>query len=110
MRMIIGRSLRPLNSSRRMRASVGVCCRRDGNSRGKVQNVRGGSSHVSPGALASARGGRLFTTEVWTARGFVTFYTVFVIALKSRRVHVAGSTPYPDEAFVMQAMRESAFH
>ena len=46
-----------------------------------------------------------FTTEVWTARGLVTYYTVFVIELQSRRVHVAGSTPSPDEAFVVQAMR-----
>jgi hypothetical protein len=49
-----------------------------------------------------------FTTEVWTARGLVTNYTVFVIELKSRWVHVAGSTPYPDQAFVMQAMRDTA--
>jgi hypothetical protein len=35
----------------------------------------------------------------------VTYYTVFVIELQSRRVHVAGSTPYPDEAFIVQAMR-----
>jgi hypothetical protein len=40
MRMIIGRSLRLLNSSRRMRGVRG----RDDNSRKKVQNVRGGSS------------------------------------------------------------------
>jgi hypothetical protein len=47
-----------------------------------------------------------FTTEVWTARGLVTYYTVFVIELRSRRVHVAGSTRHPDEAFVVQAMRD----
>ena len=41
-----------------------------------------------------------FTTEVWTARGLVTYYTMFIIELQSRRVHVAGSTRYPDEAFV----------
>ena len=46
-----------------------------------------------------------FTTEVWTARGFVTYYTVFVLELPSRRVHVAGSTRYPDEAFLMHAIR-----
>jgi putative transposase len=46
-----------------------------------------------------------FTTEVWTARGLVTYYTVFVLELQSRRVHVAGSTRYPDEAFLMQAIR-----
>ncbi len=27
-----------------------------------------------------------FTTEVWTPRGLVTYYTLFVIALASRRV------------------------
>jgi putative transposase len=46
-----------------------------------------------------------FTTEVWTVRGLVTYYTVFVIELHSRRVHVLGSTPQPDEAFVIQTMR-----
>jgi putative transposase len=45
-----------------------------------------------------------FTTEVWTVRGLVTYYTAFVIELHSRRVHVAGSTPFPDEAFVLQGM------
>jgi len=49
-----------------------------------------------------------FTTEVWTARGLVTYYTLFVLELQSRRVHVAGSTPYPDEAFVLQAVRDLA--
>ena len=47
-----------------------------------------------------------FTTEVWTVRGLVTYYTVFVIELQTRRVHVLGSTPYPDEAFVIQTMRD----
>jgi len=46
-----------------------------------------------------------FTTEVWTIRGLVTYYTVFVIELRTRRVHVLGSTPYPDEEFVIQTMR-----
>jgi putative transposase len=46
-----------------------------------------------------------FTTEVWTARGLVTYYTLFVIELHSRRVHVLGSTSRPDEAFVVQTMR-----
>jgi hypothetical protein len=45
------------------------------------------------------------TTEVWTVRGVVTDYTVFVIELHSRRVHVLGSTTQPDEAFVIQTMR-----
>ena len=46
-----------------------------------------------------------FTTEVWTMRGLVTYYTAFVIELQSRRVHVLGSTPRPDEAFVIQTLR-----
>jgi transposase InsO family protein len=35
----------------------------------------------------------------------VTYYTLFVIDLRSRRVHVAGSTPTPDAWFVAQAAR-----
>jgi hypothetical protein len=38
-------------------------------------------------------------------RGLVTLYTVFVIELHLRRVHVLGSTPCPGEAFVVQTMR-----
>jgi putative transposase len=51
-----------------------------------------------------------FTTEVWTVRGLVTYYTVFVIELHSRRVHIVGSTPHPDEAFVVEAMRHLTDH
>lgn len=47
-----------------------------------------------------------FTTEVWTARGLVTYCTLFVIELHSRRVHLLGSTPHPEEPFVLQTMRE----
>ena len=48
-----------------------------------------------------------FTTEVWTARGLVTHYMVFVLELHSRRVQVIGCTPYPDEAFVIQCLRQT---
>ena len=34
-----------------------------------------------------------FTTEVWTARGLVTYCTAFVTELQTRRVRVLGSTP-----------------
>ena len=46
-----------------------------------------------------------FTTEVWTWHGLVTFYTVFVIELASRRVQILGSTPHPDETFMGQIVR-----
>ena len=46
-----------------------------------------------------------FTTEVWTWQGLVTFYTVFVIELASRRVQILGSTPHPDEVFMWQIAR-----
>lgn len=35
----------------------------------------------------------------------VTFYTVFVIELASRRVQILGSTQHPDEEFMGQAAR-----
>ena len=56
---------------------------------------------------ALGRGGRadFFTTEVWTWRGLVTFYTVFVIDLASRRVQIVGSTPHPNEHFMRQVGR-----
>jgi len=50
-------------------------------------------------------GADFFTTEVWTCRGLVTFYTIFVIELASRRVQILGSTPHPDEAFMHQVAR-----
>jgi putative transposase len=54
------------------------------------------------GAIAGAD---FFTTEVWTSRGLVTYYTLFVLDLESRRVQVVGSTPNPDSAFMGQAAR-----
>lgn len=46
-----------------------------------------------------------FTEEVWSVGGLVTFYTLFLIHLKTRRVHIAGCTPYPDSAWVKQQAR-----
>src|SRR5215510_9261851 len=46
-----------------------------------------------------------FTTEVWRPRGLVTYYTLFVLDLRTRGMHVAGSTPHPDDAFMAQAAR-----
>ena len=52
-----------------------------------------------------------FTTiDVWTKGGLVTFYLLFTMDLKSRRVHFAGCTPNPDEIWMKQIAREvSAF-
>jgi putative transposase len=49
-----------------------------------------------------------FTTEVWTVRGLVTYYTAFILELQSRRVQVIGCTPYPDEAFMVQSLRHAS--
>jgi hypothetical protein len=38
-----------------------------------------------------------FTVEVLTWRGLVTYYVLFFIHLKSRRVSIAGLTPHPNE-------------
>jgi putative transposase len=54
------------------------------------------------GAIAGAD---FSTTEVWSWRGLVTYYTVFVIDLASRRVHLVGSTPHPNELFMRQVGR-----
>lgn len=50
-------------------------------------------------------GADFFTTEVWTWRGLVTYYSVFVIDLASRRVQLVGSTPHPDGLFMRQVTR-----
>ena len=46
-----------------------------------------------------------FTAEVWTLGGLVTYYVLFFIHLSSRKVHVAGVTPHPDEQWMKQVAR-----
>jgi putative transposase len=46
-----------------------------------------------------------FTTEVWTACGLVTYYVLFFIHVASRKVHVAGMTPHPDQHWMVQMAR-----
>ena len=46
-----------------------------------------------------------FTVEVWGPRGLVTFYVFFVIELATRRIEIAGITPSPNEAWMMQIGR-----
>jgi transposase InsO family protein len=45
------------------------------------------------------------TTEVWTKGGLLTYYLLFVMELSTRRIHFAGCTPHPDEAWMKQVAR-----
>jgi putative transposase len=46
-----------------------------------------------------------FTAEVWTTVGLVTYYVLFFIHLGSRKVHIAGMTPHPDQCWMTQIAR-----
>src|SRR5881397_1905100 len=46
-----------------------------------------------------------FTAEVWTLGGLVTYYVLFFIHLGSRKVQIAGVTPHPNEAWMVQVAR-----
>lgn len=46
-----------------------------------------------------------FSVEVWTARGLVTHYVLFVIGIADRVVDIAGITTQPDEAWILQVGR-----
>ena len=46
-----------------------------------------------------------FTAEVWTLGGLVTYYVLFFIHLSSRKVHIAGVAPHPNEAWMVQMAR-----
>ena len=43
--------------------------------------------------------------KVWTKGGLVTYYLLFVMELRSRRVQFSGCTTNPDEAWVKQNAR-----
>ena len=55
------------------------------------------------GAIA---GGDFFTTEVWTWRGLVTYYTLFVIDLASRRVQILGSPNHAAKQSPLQTIEQ----
>jgi putative transposase len=60
---------------------------------------------VPAGPLGRDRGGRLLHQRGLDPLGLITYYTLFVLDLRSRRVHVAGSTPTPDGWFMVRAAR-----
>ena len=51
-----------------------------------------------------------FTVEVATWQGLITYYVLVVMDLSTRRVHLAGITPHPHEAFMMQCARQLTEH
>ncbi|MBU2512785.1 integrase core domain-containing protein [bacterium] len=46
-----------------------------------------------------------FTTEVITPVGLITYNVLFFIHIGSRKIHIAGMTPYPDENWMKQVAR-----
>jgi transposase InsO family protein len=57
--------------------------------------------------MAVLAGIDVFTVEVLTWRGLVTYYVLFFIHLESRRVSLAGVTRHPDEAWMQQMARNA---
>jgi putative transposase len=47
------------------------------------------------------------TVEVWTGRGLVTHYLLFIISLADRVVNIAGITTRPDESWMLQVARNA---
>ncbi|MGB5519568.1 MAG: integrase core domain-containing protein [Gammaproteobacteria bacterium] len=46
-----------------------------------------------------------FTVEVWTPRGLLTYYVLFVMQLKTRSVRIAGVTTSPNSPYMKQVAR-----
>jgi transposase InsO family protein len=46
-----------------------------------------------------------FTTEVWTVRGLVRYFTLFFIDVETRRVQIAGTTTNPTSEWMEQMAR-----
>ena len=50
------------------------------------------------------------TVEVWTKDGLTTFYLLFIMELKTRRVILAGCTTNPNEAWMKTIALELTNH
>jgi len=50
------------------------------------------------------------TVEVWTKGGLTTFYLLFVMELKTRRVNFAGCSTHPSKAWMKTIARELTNH
>ena len=50
------------------------------------------------------------TVEIWTSSGLTTFYLLFAMELSTRKVHLAGCTVHPNEAWMKQTARELTNH
>ena len=48
-----------------------------------------------------------FTLEVWTPKGLLTYYVLFVMSVTERVVHVVGVTTRPDEVWMLQVGAKS---
>ena len=46
-----------------------------------------------------------FTTEAWTIRGLVRYFTLFFVDIATRHVHIAGPTTSPTSAWIEQMAR-----
>ena len=46
-----------------------------------------------------------FTIEVWTPKGLVTYYVLFIIHLSTRKVSIVGVTPNPNSGFMLEIAR-----
>ena len=46
-----------------------------------------------------------FTVEVWTPRGLLTYYVLFVMQLRTRSIRIAGVTTSPNSAYMKQVAR-----
>jgi putative transposase len=61
--------------------------------------------HVLAGSWGAIAAADFFSVEVLTVGGLVRYFVLFVIDLKTRRVHVAGVSPSPDGAWMAQVAR-----